>query len=86
MATLKILLTISVLILLSQYFDGFLNGFSFQSKTIKLTSFSECPEDEETPIRFNGTITRSLRNKYAVNGEFRLNKTIAGPLEVIHFK
>lgn len=74
---------IFVAILYLKFNGEFINGFSFQTKTIKLNSFSECPEEEDTIIHYNGTITKASRNKYTVNGEITMNETVAGPIEVI---
>lgn len=74
---------IFVAIVFLQFIGDFIKGFSFQSKTIKLNSFSECPEEEETVIHFNGTITKLTRNKYTVNGEFTFNESVGAPIEVL---
>lgn len=66
-------------------FDVFVKCFSFQSKTIKLSSFSECPDDEDTLIHFNGTITKAARNQYAINGEFTFGANITSPIEVFRW-
>ena len=78
----KLYHAIFVAILYLQFNGEFIKGFSFQTKTIKLNSFSECPEEEDTLIHYNGTVTKASRNKYTVSGEITLNETVAGPIEV----
>lgn len=74
---------IFALIMIIQDKFQFVICFSFQSKTIKISSFSECPQDDDTLIHFNGTIAKEARNQYAINGEFTIAENITSPIEVI---
>lgn len=56
--------------------------YSFQVRTIALDKFSQCPQDENNAIRFNGTIVKIAQNKYAVNGEISIKHNISSPIEV----
>lgn len=71
-----------VSILLLHFSDYFSDAFSLQLHTIAINGFEECEEDN-TFVHFNGTITKSIRNKYAVNGELKFFGNFTAPLEVI---
>lgn len=47
-----------------------------------MNSFSECPEEEDTIIHYNGTVTKLTRNQYTVNGELTFTEILNGPIEV----
>lgn len=72
-----------VFVLFFVFLNSLVNCFSSTSRTIALNSFSACPHDEKYAIHFDGAITKTTRNKYSVNGEFKFTDSAMGPIEVI---
>lgn len=59
-----------------------IEGYRFEPNVLHWTNNTGCPDDEQNPVHFYNVVTRISGNKYRVNGEITINKTINGPIGV----
>lgn len=53
-----------------------------EASTIIVNKYGNCEEDKKNPIHLKLNLTKIAYNKYATNGEFKLEEIIDDPIEV----